>query len=267
MLISVITVNYNDSEGLQKTLESSFAQSCSGEWEQLVIDGGSSDGSQQVISRYADRLAYHVSERDGGIYEGMNKGVAKAQGKYCIFMNAGDTFASDDVLEKVMQHLSTDADFYVGNVLRADWHKGIIRSPKAITASYMLLRSLPHQGMFIRTQLLRNRPYQTQYRIIADWEQQTYELLLNGARYEHLDITIANFDATGISNSNQKASEQERKRATDALFSRCLQESLMGRDKYESRLFYSLSKDTAKARHIAMWLNHIKWVFADLLSR
>ena len=79
--VSVITVNFNDARGLENTLASTMAQTEREGWEQIVIDGGSTDGSKEVIEKYRGLLAYAVSEPDGGIYQGMNKGVAAAKGE------------------------------------------------------------------------------------------------------------------------------------------------------------------------------------------
>lgn len=86
--VSIITVNLNDARGLECTLISVAAQTMKEGWEQIVIDGGSTDCSKQVIKKYRGLLAYAVSEPDGGIYQGMNKGVAVAKGEYCLFLNS-----------------------------------------------------------------------------------------------------------------------------------------------------------------------------------
>ena len=100
MKLSIITVNYNDAKGLQRTIESVLCQTFH-DYEFIVIDGGSTDGSVEVIKRYEKYIDYWVSEQDGGIYPGMNKGLRQAKGEYVNFMNGGDCYHSSDVLEKI----------------------------------------------------------------------------------------------------------------------------------------------------------------------
>ena len=116
MKISIITINYNHAEGLRCTIKSTIAQTFTG-YEFIIIDGGSSDGSVDVIKEYANKIDYWVSEPDGGIYPAMNKGVQQAHGKYCIFMNSGDEFYAKDVLEKIVG-MELKEDIVCGDIFR-----------------------------------------------------------------------------------------------------------------------------------------------------
>ena len=93
MKFSIISINYNHKEGLIRTIKSVLCQN-NDNYEYIIIDGGSSDGSVDVIKDNAANIAYWVSEKDNGVYHAMNKGVAKAKGDYLIFMNSGDCFHS-----------------------------------------------------------------------------------------------------------------------------------------------------------------------------
>lgn len=258
--VSVITVNFNDARGLENTLASTAAQTAREGWEQIVIDGGSTDGSKEVIEKYKSRLAYSVSEPDGGIYQGMNKGVAAAKGEYCLFLNSADTLASPTTMQETLPLITGCADYYVGNMLRVGRKTSLVTSPDDLTAAYLAQRSLPHQAMFIRTSLLRHRPYQTQYRIVADWEQQVWELVLHNASYQHLDAVVARFDANGVSNTRQEESMKERQQVRDTLFSRRMTASLDGRNKYEKRLFYIISRYSGWRRHIKLAVLQLRWM-------
>ena len=97
--ISIITVNYNNLEGLQRTFNSVFNQTWK-EFEYVVIDGGSTDGSKELIEKYNDKIDYWVSESDNGIYNAMNKGIKKAKGEYLLFLNSGDNLFNHTVLEE-----------------------------------------------------------------------------------------------------------------------------------------------------------------------
>ena len=100
MKYSIITVNYNNKEGLRKTIESVVRQTYR-DFEFIVIDGGSTDGSTDILKEYDEQINYWVSEKDSGIYNAMNKGIKKSIGDYLIFMNSGDCFYQNDVLETV----------------------------------------------------------------------------------------------------------------------------------------------------------------------
>lgn len=258
--VSIITVNLNDAHGLERTLASVAAQTLTESWEQIVIDGGSTDGSREVMERYASQLAHSVSEPDGGIYQGMNKGVAAAKGEYCLFLNSGDTLASPTTMQGVLPLITGEADYYVGNMLRVGRKCRLVESPRDLTAAYLAQRSLPHQAMFIRTSLLWHRPYQAQYSIVADWEQQVWELLLHDASYRHIDAVIARFGADGVSNTQREKSARERLQIRDALLSHCLSASLEGRNKYEKRLFYIVSRYSGWRLHLRLIALHLKWM-------
>lgn len=98
MKISVITINYNNHDGLKKTIQSVVSQSYN-DIEYIIIDGGSTDGSVDLIKEYNDKIDYWISETDNGCYHAMNKGVKVASGEYVIFMNSGDYFYADDIIE------------------------------------------------------------------------------------------------------------------------------------------------------------------------
>ena len=98
--ISIITINYNDLKGLQKTFNSVVNQS-NKDFEYIVIDGGSSDGGKEFLEQNSDKLAYWISEKDSGVYNAMNKGIKAAKGEYLLFLNSGDFLVDDNVIEKV----------------------------------------------------------------------------------------------------------------------------------------------------------------------
>ena len=116
MKISVVTVCYNAADCIEHTMLSVLNQSYP-DIEYIVIDGGSTDGTVDIIKKYADRLAYWVSEPDKGIYDAMNKGIAAASGSYINFMNAGDTFASDSVLAEIVPQINPNSQIVYGDVV------------------------------------------------------------------------------------------------------------------------------------------------------
>ena len=164
MKFSIITINYNNREGLSRTIESVVYQ-ISTDYEFIIIDGGSTDGSVDVIKENKKRITYWISEKDNGVYHAMNKGIAQAHGDYCVFMNSGDCFHSPDVLDTIKKH---QGDIICGKVL-----KGNAKSPSGprkstITLVDLMRGSLPHQAMFIKRELLLKHPYEENYRILSD---------------------------------------------------------------------------------------------------
>ncbi len=124
--LSIITVNFNNATGLQKTFDSVFEQTFK-DFEYIIVDGGSTDGSEEIIERNRDKINYWVSEKDKGVYHAMNKGMAKASGDYLLFLNSGDHFKDENILLEVMPELDGTGIVY-GNIflvesLTKSWNK------------------------------------------------------------------------------------------------------------------------------------------------
>ena len=206
--VTVITVNLNNLEGLKRTAESVIAQT-SRDFEYIVIDGGSTDGSREYIAQLP-RVDYWVSEPDKGIYNAMNKAVRVAQGDYCIFMNSGDAFFAPEVLDQVVPRLN-GGDFYVGQpMLMRDDQMVRGHMPDTMTLEFLLEDSINHQCTFTRTAILKESPYNENRRIVADWERFFKEWLFRGRSYHPLDITVAYSFLDGISSTNLETSRKEK---------------------------------------------------------
>lgn len=205
MTVSIVTINYNHADGLRRTIKSVVAQT-SQDYEFIVIDGGSADGSVDVIKEYADKIDYWVSEPDGGIYPAMNKGVKAAHGEYCIFMNSGDEFYSKDVIENVIK-FQINEDIVCGDICFGE--KNISPNPDQVTMRTLYKHTLYHQASFIKTQLLREHPYDETMRSAADWKFFMHELVFRNASYKHIPIVIARFEGGGTSMTNSDLSHRE----------------------------------------------------------
>ena len=195
MKLSVITVNFNHKEGLKNTINSVICQKDFDDYEFIVIDGGSTDGSKDVIVENSSRISYWVSEKDGGIYNGMNKGIKVAKGEYLIFMNSGDTFYNDHVLADVF-YQNCEAEFIVGNhVVDKDVHY----SPKVVTCRYMFKTALYHQATFIKASNFKDQLYDERYKIVADWAHMFRRLIVDNASYQYVDVIVCRCEEGGIS--------------------------------------------------------------------
>lgn len=208
---SIITVVFNDKIGLKRTIESVINQSYK-DYEYIIIDGGSTDGTVDVIKEYADRITYWVSEPDKGIYNAMNKGIKVAQGQYCNFMNAGDMFVANDVLEKTSRY-ADGTSVLTGDTQACHLENGEVvkdgmwPSPNKLIG-YKLIHmngALSHQASFILTELLKSNPYNEKFKICSDWQFFVEELVMKDGTYLKLPFIVALFDGNGISNQRNRS--------------------------------------------------------------
>ena len=244
MKISIITVNYNNRDGLQKTIDSVVNQTWR-DFEWIVIDGGSTDGSKELIEKYQDYFAYWCSEPDKGVYNAMNKGIAKAHGEYLNFMNSGDCFHDTTILEQVSNNLNEDDIVYGNqNFLLKDGGQWLYRYPNKLSIHFLLYDSIGHQSSFIRRSLFDNDGYRDDFKIVSDW-QKFLRWYYEGYSFLHLDMIVADFDATGVSATNLEQNSKERQIAIEELFgkknSQWVSESieiqtLLEKHKYDSTL-------------------------------
>jgi glycosyltransferase involved in cell wall biosynthesis len=216
--LSIITINLNNVIGLRKTIESVINQ-LHINLEYIIIDGGSTDGSLEVIKGYADKISYWISEPDNGIYNAMNKGIKSANGEYCLFLNSGDWLADENIVSDFCKSGLTE-DIIAGNMFYYDQDKTILAesvSAAALDFELFYFKSLPHPATFIKRELFATFGlYNETYRIVSDWEFWLRTLVLNNCTYNHIDLNIAYFDGGGISNlkENELLIKQER----DAVF-------------------------------------------------
>ena len=199
---SIITVCYNNREGLRDTAESVKKQTFK-DYEFIVIDGGSTDGSAELLKEYASIITYGVSEKDDGIYNAMNKGIAKACGEYCLFLNSGDWLATDKVLERVFNKEFDDADFLYGDIVKVNGRKKrVIRYPDKLTLYdfYKVAAVIHHQATFIKRSLFGKFGYYLENTYMnADWMFFFDAIVMGKASTKHLDMVISVFDGTGTS--------------------------------------------------------------------
>ena len=214
MKLSIITINLNNRDGFKKTLDSVASQTFK-DFEWIVIDGGSTDGSRELIEQHTDIIAYWVSEPDKGIYNAMNKGIMKSNGEYLLFLNSGDYLASPDVLLRFSE-LQTNEDYVVGNVeVEVDGEREIVKSPKKADFMFHFTSSLPHQACFIKKSVFETYGmYNEENKIVSDWENSLFSLVVGNAKYKHIELTVSFFDLTGVSSQqvfkNVRDREQRR---------------------------------------------------------
>lgn len=215
--ISVITINYNNRQGLEETIQSVERQTYKN-YEYIVIDGGSTDGSTEVIRQYAEHIDYWVSESDRGVYHAMNKGIEKATGEYLNFMNSGDTFYDENVLQTVSE--AEEADILAGRLCLSP--KGTVPEQYSLTFprinTYLLYSTtLPHQAAFIKRKLFDGHLYDENLKIVSDWKFFLEAIVFRGCSARILPHVIARYDTNGIS-SDHTLLHREKRQVLEELF-------------------------------------------------
>ena len=213
MKLSIITVNLNNKSGLQKTIDSVISQTYK-DFEWIIIDGGSTDGSKELIEQYSQYITYWVSEPDKGIYNAMNKGIKVAKGEYCLFLNSGDGLVSFDVLKKVFQK-KIDADIINGNVIILDKqnrrHYGM--HSDYISCYDMIKGTLCHQATFIRRCLFNQYGlYDENLKLVSDWKFFFYCIIINKCSIKYINEDIAYYNTDGISSTSLHLLKSERRK-------------------------------------------------------
>lgn len=197
--ISIITINFNDAEGLEKTINSVINQSLL-DFEYIVIDGGSSDGSLEVIKKYEKYINTLIIERDKGIYHAMNKGIKIAKGDYLFFLNSGDNFFDHDVLEKYNMFLQKEDLIYFNIEVKDNSISKIVSYPSLLRFSDFYLGGICHQSVFIKKSLFeRIGLYDEDLKIVSDWKFFILALFKYNCSYKKVDEILATFYLGGIS--------------------------------------------------------------------
>lgn len=212
-LFSIITVSFNEAKNIARTIESVISQSYK-DYEYIIVDGASKDGTyeieQKMLSTINDIDVKISSEPDTGIYNAMNKGVAKAEGEWLIFLNAGDLFVNRRVLENIAIKISKAkecSDIYYGEVICK--YKNLYKVIRTSEPSVLKFR-MPfcHQCAVIKKELMKKYKYDESYRIAADYNF-FLSAYLDNAKFENIHNIIAVFSLDGISSRESIESEIE----------------------------------------------------------
>lgn len=200
--LSIITVNLNNFKGLKRTIESILSQSFR-DYEFIIIDGASTDGSVDLLKTNEGKINSWISEPDRGIYNAMNKGIRQAKGEYCLFLNSGDWLADDKVLEMVFSG-PQESDIISGDIVFYDTAKQSVKwfvpSPEEFTAATLFNGTLPHQASFIKRELFdKYGLYNENLKIASDWLFFVETLLEHNVTYKHYKGLVAYFNMDGIS--------------------------------------------------------------------
>ncbi|WP_455971693.1 glycosyltransferase family 2 protein [Bacteroides congonensis] len=259
--ISIITINYNNKKGLARTLNSVYSQNYTN-YEHIIIDANSSDGSKETIEEYrkkSNNLTYWVSEPDNGIYNGMNKGIIHAKGEYLILLNSGD-FLENGILDKIHTSL-TGEDLIYGNLNfispTGEKRLQVFPSPpfnitELISPSFYL----PHPATFIKGKLLKKLLYTEQYKIVSDWEFWLKAIIFEQCSMKHINICITNFYEGGIS-ANIPVIMKEREKVLANLFPPLIFKGLQELAIAQNSLLYNSLQQTIDNKKLQLKLKKV----------
>ena len=209
MKLSIITINLNNREGLQRTIDSVIGQTFR-DFEWIVIDGASTDGSKELIEKHSDYFAYWVSESDTGVYNAMNKGIRVAKGEYCLFLNSGDWLCNENVLQQIFSE-SHDADILFGYMMRDNQDGDTVNLAKpTLHWEDFIGNTLPHQASFIRRILFEKYGmYDESYKIAGDTKFFVKALVWENATYKFIPLKVAVFEGGGVSDNETRFFERD----------------------------------------------------------
>uniref|UniRef100_A0AB33IS44 Glycosyltransferase 2-like domain-containing protein n=1 Tax=Prevotella sp. GTC17254 TaxID=3236794 RepID=A0AB33IS44_9BACT len=207
--ISVITVVFNDAKHIRDTMESFFSQTWENK-EYIVIDGGSTDGTADIIKEYQNRLTYWCSEKDGGIYDAMNKGIIQCNGDWINILNSGDTYVSAHALEDVIKQTKNIAEtdvIYGDSIEQTPSHD--VHMKASCDPSLMQWQPIyRHGSSLIRSEMQKKNLFDlsllNKLDFSLDWEM-IFRIYNNGARFQYVNVTIQNYQKSGISNQIKKS--------------------------------------------------------------
>lgn len=215
-LVTVITIVFNGAEHLEETILSVLNQTYDNV-EYILVDGGSLDGTLDIIRKYEHAIDYWVSEKDAGIYDAMNKGIGLATGEWINFMNAGDLFYENKTIDMVVHKSESDLGVALiyGDIERvSDRYMYLANVKKALSPvtieDFVMKMPICHQSMFFRLWSFKLMGlYNIRYKICADHDW-LIKLILNGYRLKYLSVCIASYNMDGVSSSSIFRRERER---------------------------------------------------------
>lgn len=210
-IVSIITVVFNSKDHIEKTINSVINQDFNSK-EYIVIDGGSTDGTLEIVNSYESVIDVIISEPDNGIYDAMNKGIMNASGKYCLFLNSGDLLFNENTLNGLRNHLRNNYGVIYGKAFFFSPEEGIdfVFGREVELSDFYLRMPICHQAIFFNTDMFKELgDYDTQFRIKADheWMLRYFKSATTEALY--VDEVIARYNMIGYAVTNKLQSIKE----------------------------------------------------------
>ena len=203
--ISIITVNRNNAEGLERTIKSVIKQTYTN-YEFIIIDGASTDNSVDIIKQYSSDISFWISEKDTGVFNAMNKGIEHSTGDYCYFLNSADTFANDNVLKDIFGSQTYTAPFINGHQINdfGNYTQKVPSLNRYLTLFDFYWGTIKHQATFIRRDLFDTYGlYDETLKITSDWKFFLQTIGLKNEQPVFVDVDIVLFEWDGLSTNPQ----------------------------------------------------------------
>ncbi|MDA7733630.1 glycosyltransferase [Candidatus Pelagibacter sp.] len=199
--VSVIVVSLNTKNELEKTLISIMSQSIV-DYELIVVDGESNDGTRVVINKYKNKIDKQIIEKDNGIYDAMNKGIKISSGKWIIFMNSGDLFYKKNVLKNFLSEAVKNYDIVYGDTVVSAKNLKYIVNSKPFDYKTLLM-PFCHQSVFVKSNILKKRKFSLIYRFSSDFDF-FYYCYLSGKKFYKIDNVISKVKSGGFADKNRQ---------------------------------------------------------------
>lgn len=220
LLLSIISINYNNAKGLSRTMNSVFAQEKTSEWEWIVVDGLSTDEGKTILEESKKQIDVLIQEKDKGLYDAMNKGLNIAKGKYVWFMNTGDCIHRSDTVSKLLTEIKkSNLDVYYSDTYYMDLEGNILgliskidphHFPKKIDKNtFKMGMSICHQSFVVKKEIVGQ--YNLNYKVAADIDW-VLNILQQNPSHQCLDFILSQFETGGESSKQRKKALKERYR-------------------------------------------------------
>ena len=201
--ITIVTVCFNCEDTIINTIESVINQNYEN-IEYIIIDGNSKDKTLEIIKRYANNYDFikYISENDRGIYDAMNKSIQLATGEYIHFLNSGDIFCNNKVINNIFESVKPRVDIIYGNVIKKGKDtETIVKYSKLYPLKLLIGRTICHQAIFLKTKLFVNRKgFDLDFKFASDYELLLY-LFKNAKKFHYIDVDIVYYDLQGVSSN------------------------------------------------------------------
>ena len=247
---TIITVCLNIASTIQRTCESIVNQTFQ-DFQWIVVDGASTDGTLAILKKYSYRIDILVSEPDKGIYNAMNKGIKQATGEYINFMNGGDEFYDKDVLKRIVE-TKPNTDVIYGDCIMINHNNSFLfRNQRKLCPKSLYQKSINHQATFTRNAVMRQYLFDEHFKIAADYDFFIKIYFKKTYSFKRTDTVISLFYADGISSTNPEVNIREKTFIRKKYF--CIIQRL----KFDQQLKQNI-KD--KIRFIIMVATHPRYI-------
>jgi glycosyltransferase involved in cell wall biosynthesis len=263
MKLSIITINKDNAFGLEKTIQSVINQTYK-DFEYIIIDGCSTDGSVDIIKQYTDKITYWVSEPDTGIYNAMNKGIRRAQGEYCLFLNSGDWLISSTTLEDVSNEIANliPADIFYSNRTTSDGY--VLFYSDNITINELLRIGINHQNTLIKRSLfMEHGLYNEDLRIASDTEYFLKEMWIYKSKFTKIKTNISIFDINGIGSQLSPEVFKEVAICYKNVFQE-LSEPIIENFYYHKSIYYEIIVYFGNTKLLVLWLRIYRFIISRI---